>query len=239
MDHGGGRGVTVPPLVCEQSGEQSGQPARHLGAQGGDVDRLLAEAGDQVAERGAAGVGEAAGEHLEEDDAGGVEVGALVDRLAERLLGGEVLERADGGLGGGDPGVVALEVEGEAEVGELDGAVVGEQDVAGLDVAVDDADAVQRGEAAEDLGGKRHGLLDRQRPFGHSVAQRAAGDRLERDEDGRTRALDVENADDVGVGEIAGDADLALQTRQRARGEAVLAQDLERDLAPGSRSWAR
>lgn len=44
---------------------------------------------------------------------------------------------------------------GAAEVGELDGAVLGEQDVAGLDVAVDTPEAVQVRQPAH------HALADR------------------------------------------------------------------------------
>ena len=90
------------------------------------------------------------GEQLEEHAAGGVQVGARVDRLALRLLGREVLGRADDGLGLGHRRVGVGHRAGDAEVHHLDRAVVGDHDVRGLDVAVDDAVAVAVAERVED-----------------------------------------------------------------------------------------
>ena len=87
-----------------------------------------------------------AGEHLEEHDARGVDVGAGVgdapgDQFRRQVGDGAEQDAGAGGRGGGGAG--------QAEVGDLDPAVVGEDDVLGLDVAVHDAGAVRGAERVE------------------------------------------------------------------------------------------
>ncbi len=87
------------------------------------------------------GVGHVAGQHLVEQHAEAVQVGAGIHRLAANLLRAHVARRADGQAGPGhDRG--AAEGFGDAEVGQHRAAVFAEQDVLGLDVAVDDVAAV-------------------------------------------------------------------------------------------------
>src|SRR5204863_4462048 len=71
------------------------------------------------------------------DDPERIEVRPGIGGLASDLLGGEVLDRAGDGPG---PRVLRVgEGPGEAEVGELHDAVGRDQDVLGLEVAMDDA----------------------------------------------------------------------------------------------------
>ena len=116
-------------------------------------------------DRGVALVRLAAGEHLVEHDAGGVHVRAGVGAAVDDELGREVGHRADQHAAG--RGVLGLGADraGQPEVGDLDAAVVGEQDVLGLHVAVDDAGVVGGGERGEHrlderqrLGGRHRGL---------------------------------------------------------------------------------
>ena len=81
----------------------------------------------------------AAGEHLVEDRAQGVDVGGGRDvgGRAAGLLGGHVARRAHDVAGAGQARL-ALHQLGQAEVGDLRDALVGEHDVGRLDVAVDD-----------------------------------------------------------------------------------------------------
>ena len=67
--------------------------------------------------------------------------------LPAHPLGGEVVDGADDLAGPGD-GRVALDLR-DAEVGEQDPAVRGEQDVARLDVPVQDAGGVRGGQRAQ------------------------------------------------------------------------------------------
>ena len=108
-----------------------------------------------------------AGQHLEQDDAEGPDVGAPVDRLAPRLLGGHVGGRAEdeagrgAGLGEGRrlrqvgpdwrPSRVAGPGLGETEVEHLDLPVRRHLDVRRLEVAVDDALLVRLLERLGDL----------------------------------------------------------------------------------------
>ena len=101
-----------------------------------DLDRRLA------AER------RLAGEHLVEDDADRVEVGALVDGGAARLLGREVLRRPDDRAGLGH---LAHARARDAEVRDLEAPVRVGHHVVRLDVPVDDALAVREAERREHL----------------------------------------------------------------------------------------
>ena len=92
---------------------------------------------------GIAGKRRAAGEHLVEHAAGGIQVGTHVDGLAARLLGRKVLCGAHHALRLGHGGCGIVQSAGDAEVHDLDHALLGNHDVAGLDIAVDNAHAMR------------------------------------------------------------------------------------------------
>ena len=98
-----------------------------------------------------------AGEHLVEDDAEGVDV----DLAAVAAVGDFRRHVVDGADAFGLAAAAAAGDElGEAVVADLDDAVVGE-DVARLQVAVDDAVVVQVGDAGAHAAHPRQHLLDR------------------------------------------------------------------------------
>ncbi len=110
------------------------------------------------------------------------------------------------------PDVAAVRARGagQAEVGDLDPAVVGEDDVLGLDVAVHDAGRVCRRERVE------HRLEDVERlargqdaALAEHLAQRAALQVLHREEEQAVVLALVEDGDDAGVGEPGRRAGLA------------------------------
>ena len=158
-----------------------------------------------------------------------VHVGAAVDeRRGLDLLGGEVVDRPQHGVGGrGDGG--AVERLRKTEVGEI-GVVVafarGDQDVGGLDVAMDEAEAVR--------GVQRSGDLDHQ-PAGEGRGQAT----VDADERAEVDALherhrDVErpvvfarvlHRDDVGVLDAGGHARFAREPRAEVRALAQLGRD--------------
>jgi len=99
-----------------------------------------------------------AGEHLVEHDAEGVDVGARIG-LAGVLLGGHVVGGAHDDIGPGEAAGGTGGGAGEAEVGELGAPILGEEDIGGLDVAVDDALAVRELQGIANLAGDGEGLL--------------------------------------------------------------------------------
>ncbi len=113
-----------------------------------------------------------AGKHLEEHHAEGPDVGTLVDGFGSRLLGRHVGGGAENhAFDGGVPGergrqrrvrVATLRLPGlgEPEVEHLDHALVGELDVGGFEVAVDDARFVRGLQRLGDLQRDREGLVD-------------------------------------------------------------------------------
>ena len=98
--------------------------------------------------------GSSPAEELVEHDAAGVEVGAGVGLLPLKHLGGEVVRRADDEAGLGLPGREPVDRPGDAEVHQL-GVAGGLQDqVLGLDVAVEHAHGVGGAEAGAELLGE-------------------------------------------------------------------------------------
>ena len=150
---------SVVGRLREQGGDQGRQARRQAGAGIADRRRLVAHVprGD-IGEAGAA-ERRPAGQHLVQDDAEGVEVRARVDLAPQRLLGRHVLAGAEHAAGLGQARL--LERAGDAEVGHADAPVVADQDVAGLQVAVDAAAGVGGGEAVRDLDRDRQGVGDR------------------------------------------------------------------------------
>ncbi|MBT2476881.1 hypothetical protein J7E94_01015 [Streptomyces sp. ISL-94] len=155
-------------------------------------------------------VGLAAGEHLEQDTADGVEVGGGGDGLQEEPLGGHVLgcaeelaggghaggvsELADGGVGAGD-----AEVEQDQPVGGLP-----DHDVARFDVAVDEVAGVYGDQCVAELGGPGQGVGRGQPvPLGDGGAQGAAldelGDQVEVPGSGYLGLVHIVDADDVRI----------------------------------------
>lgn len=114
-----------------------------------------------------------AGEHLVKHAAGRIQVGAHVDVLAARLLGRQVLRGAHDTLRLGHCGGGIIERAGDAEVHDLHNALLGDHDVAGLDIAVDDAHAVRIFERVEHADHHMLGVGDAQRAVRlDDVAQR-------------------------------------------------------------------
>ena len=130
---------------------------------------------------------------------------------------------------------VGLDRAGQPEVGDLHHAVVGEQDVLRLDVAVHEPGAVRRGQRAQHRLHDRDGLGGAEpAAFAQQVAQRAALDELHDQEDVVPVRVDlvalVVDGDGVEVGEPGGGARLAGEpVAERRVGGQRRGHDLDRD----------
>ena len=142
--------------------------------------------------------GRTAGEHLVEDRTQGVDVGRRPDvlRLPARLLGGHVAGRAHDLTG---RGLLAVRFQpfGQTEVGDLGHAVGGEEDVAWLEIAMDDPGLMGGVDGSSQRGhqfGPRSSRLGRARK---SIVETAAFEQLERHERQAVYFADIINLQDV------------------------------------------
>ena len=125
--------------------KRRGNRGIHFGQRNGALLRALHQAGD-----GALGMERhEAGQQFVEDQADGKLVGARIQFLAHRLLGRHVLHGADHHAGLGH--AVALQGARQAEIHDDDAAGLVAHDVAGLQIAMDDAFGVRCLQSGADL----------------------------------------------------------------------------------------
>ena len=142
------------------------------------------------------------------------------------------MRRAEAHPGLGHPAAAGLaRGQRDAEVGDQRLAVV-QQDVLGLDVAVDDAVAVGVVERAGDFGGDAHRIGDRELllPIEPVPKDLALDERHHVEEEGIGRA-GVEQRQDVRVLQVGGRLDLAEEPVGADDRGQLRPQDLDRDLA--------
>ena len=218
------------------------QATGQLAPQGVGEGRLVAQDGGEHLRRRAALERVAAGRHLEEHDAERKDVGARVHRLAARLLGGHVAGGAEhrpllgqvaAGAAAGDLGlVVAADRLGDAEVEHLDAAVAGDHHVVGLEVAVEDALAVRRGERVHQRRGDGEEALELDPVARDEALEGLALDQLHGEEVAAVGLLDRVDGDDVGVVEGGDRPRLAHEALPASRvARHLLGQHFEGDLA--------
>ena len=192
--------------------------------------RVLGEDPRHDGLRRGAGERRLAGEHLVEHAAQGVHVAAGGDLpLAHRLLGAHVVRGAErhagfrharpAGLAGGKR---------DAEVGHQGPAVV-QQDVFGLDVAMDHVVAVRVVQRARHLGGDAHRVRHRELLFPvHPVADRFAFDVRHHVEEEPVGLPTVEEGEDMRVLEVGRGLDLAQEPLGADHGRELGPEHLDR-----------
>jgi len=241
---GGRARVAGGRVAGEGARDDRVEGGRDLGPRGGGRGRVLVEVVEDLKE-GLPGDRGPAGEEGVEGGAEAVDVGGRADggEVAERLLGGAVAggpeepaRDAEGGAGGG-----GVEVAGEAEVGQADVAVGVDEDVGGLEVAVEDPAGVAVldgvGEPGDDAGGlgRGEGAL-----AGDALLEGLARDVLGDEVGGALVLADVEEVDDVAVGDPAEGRRLAEEAPAVARvGVAAGEEELEGDDAARPRGAGR
>ena len=207
----------------------------------GELGRVFFEDGAQRLDGGVAFERALAGEDLVEDDAEGEDVGAGVERFAAYLFGRHVADGAEdqAGLGGGAFEGAFRRVRGQfrdAEVEDLGAAVAREKDVLGLEVTVDDAFVMRRGEPLRDLQRGVDGAARRERAAREPVAQGLALKELADDVRPAAVMPDVVDRQEVRMVEHPGGARFLLEPLQLllvAGGE--VGQYFDRDVAPEAR----
>lgn len=115
----------------------------------------------------------------------------------------------------------------QAEVHELDSAVLREDGVRGLDVPVEDAAPVRRGEAPREPYRELQDLAPRHRP--RELVEAHSGHELPGDEPPAVDLSDAVNRRDVWVLDARGRAGLVEIGRLRRLERLVVSQDLDRD----------
>ncbi len=128
-------------------------------------------------------------------------------------------------------GVVNAAGAGEPEVDDADSAVVADQDVVRLDVAVDQAGGVRGGQPAAGLHEDVDDIAEAALALGPPGGKVAARDPLHGHEDLIADGADVVDGDDVGVRQARRGLRLAQQARACARRRGVGPQQLEREHA--------
>jgi hypothetical protein len=203
-------GVAVLEVLVGHAVEDRREPRGDLRPAHLHVGQVLAHVLHRHRDLVLAVEGDVAGEHLEQHDAEGVDVGLAVDVVAQRLLGRHVVRGAEHAPVGGQP--LLVERAGDAEVGDLGRALLVDQDVLRLDVAVDDVARVREAERSRDLDRVGDRLPDRQfAEAADAVLERLALDVLEDDERAPVLLAGVDHAHDVGVRELGHRARLAAE----------------------------
>ena len=172
-----------------------------------------------------AGGRQRAGEQAEQQQPECIDIGRGRDLAAAQLLGRGV---GDGQLRGGRPAAAAVDQLGDAEVEQLGFALVVDQDVARLDVAMHDQVAVCMRDRGADLAEQHEARAQRQRLARAPVGDRGAVDVVDRHPRLPERVdAGVDEARDVGVRQPREDAAFAGEPL-RERGDAA-AHALDRD----------
>jgi hypothetical protein len=239
-----------PPIALETALEQPADRGGRRGGQPVPVDVGAQHVGHRV-RRGLALEQAAAGQHLEQHDTVGPDVGSLVDERAARLLRAHVGDRAhdDPGAGrrdaerrrrtslcqGGASGT-ALESLGQAEIEHLHLAVRRDLHVGGLEVAVDDAFLVRGLERIGHLLRDAQRLDERDRPPAQAIGEVLALHQLHDQRCAAAGFLETVDARDVRMTERGEDLRLAVKARHALFVvREVLGQQLQRDIAVQAR----
>ena len=170
--------------------------------------------------------GGTANEELVQENTEGPNVDHLVVLPSLDHFGGEVVQSTTQSVAPGGGGV-----DGPAKVGDLDLALGADEQILGLDVAVDDVLLVAVGQGLAEVGDvPGRSALGEPTAVGQLLVQLTAGTVLEDEVDALGIVEVTEHAEDVAVAEVGLDLDLAAELVLDAGLEKLgLLQDLERN----------
>ena len=170
-------------------------------------DRNLIDVLHDDLERGFALKRQLAGQHFVHHHAERVQVGAVVNFAALGLLRRDIVHRADGLLH--HAGLLRGSERGNAEIGQLCGAVPQNDNVLRLNVLMDDAARVCVHECAGNLLSEENGLLPRQMALALQILLEGdALDQLHNDIIRAVLAADVEHGNNIVVAQLGNGARL-------------------------------
>ena len=184
---------------------------------------------------GVAGVvGRDSGKDFVEEDAEGVDVAGGGDVLAAGLLGAGVMRGHHRGQGDGGVarGMGELDDFGDAEIEELGLAVGGDEDVGGLDVAVDDAGVVGALDGGADFAEEAEAVVDGKVELVAELADGLSGDVLHDEvREPFGSGAGVEEGGDVVVTEGLEDAALVVEAAEDGGGVHAALDDFDGEVA--------
>jgi len=227
-----GRGGPLGHALDHHGFRKLGKARQQARVQEGRLGRILLQDGQEDRMRGLPVEREAAGQAPIEEDPGGEHIGAIAGDQALRLFRSRIARRAQVGSGLGD-GELLLD-EGHAEVGDADAAAPIDQDIGGLDVAMDDARLMRGAEAPEELveDGKRDQVRHPARGLLEHVVQGRSVHVFHRQEMDLAFLSEIEDADHIFMRQRRDGHRLLLETQQGlGRIEQVRVQLLEGYLA--------
>jgi hypothetical protein len=231
--------VAVGDLARQQLVEHGLEVARRRRHEVAQPPRRAVEDLVQHRLRGARRERQFAGDRLEDRDPERIEVARRPQFAAERLLRRAVVQRAEEArVLGGQTHRGVVERLGEAEVGQRERAVDADQEVARLDVAVQQAAAVREPERVGDAGEaprgveRRHRLLAAAPRRGDVLVEAHADDAFHGEEQHALRLAVVVDRHDVTVVQRRGRARFGAEPLLHRRVAGVRRrQHLDRDLA--------
>src|SRR5579862_129551 len=231
--HFGGALIAELAILLKGSADDVVEPGRQISVEAQYGNGLAFENGVEDDAGTLALEGQSAGGHFVQDHAERKEIGAGVEIFGADLFGRHVGDGADGGAGTGQmlAGGVLSQTVGdrgptaylrgfhlrEAKIEDFGVAAVGDKNIGGLDVAVNDAFGVSGVQGVRDFDSQAQEHLGIERAATDAMAEGDAVEELHGDEAAAGLFADFVNGADIGMVEGGGGAGFTTETFQSLR----------------------